>query len=74
MNYFTEEIFEYICKLDNCIDDDVFQKDTLADLGEFYYMKVMTRFPTVSLKELNQFVGRYAKNTSQKAYYEALCE
>jgi len=74
MDYFTEEIVEYICKLDKCIDDDIFQKDTLADLGEFYYTKVITRFPTIRLEDLNKFVSRYTKNTSQKAYYEALCE
>lgn len=71
----AKEVYDYIWDLRNCIDDEVFQRSSLEDLGEYFYKKIVLKFPTIKKELIKKMVRPQPdeKLLTDSALYIALC-
>lgn len=70
-----KEVNDYIWNLPNCTDDEIFRMPTLEDLGEYFYKKITTKFPTVKKEFIQRKVCLQSHNRllTNSDLYNAIC-
>lgn len=74
-----DNIFQYITKeLDKWMDNEIFIKTSMGDLGELYYNHIINEVTNADAQLLNAVIRavkpRNMECTTQEDYYKALCK
>lgn len=73
----VKEAHKFIFNLSDCLGDEVFQVDTLEELGKYYYQKTLQSIDSLTNSLLNDLINFVAFRKSEPEnvdeYYKAIC-